>query len=293
MMMKSRGKSGVIPGIVAAAVWLIAAPPSAAQNASEMLMRDGRLLFAPLLAPATEARVGAVSLRGEGRLRLDIGNSIDIVTFPISGRPGEAMSAGAEFFTWSSLRQTANFHFPVDAVDYLFGLTLNYMRPLDSTLSVSSRFRLSHISAHLVDGSYDKFEGGWRDGAAPRVYSREFAELTAAIDYRDCLRVYAGAQYVYHIDPSELLPWMARIGAEASPRIPGIAYLRPYAAYEACLSGGYAAVGNHSLQAGVKLGKWRGEGVNVFIAWYNGLSQHGEYHDRRWSYWGPGFTVDF
>ncbi|MDT8325679.1 MAG: DUF1207 domain-containing protein [Bacteroidota bacterium] len=253
---------------------------------------DSRLLFPPLIAHHLEPRVGMSRLVEEERLRLDIGNSIDVQRWE-DGLDGMTVAAGVDFFTWTSLRQEKDFHFPVDAVDYLFGLYASVRRDITDESSVSARLRLSHISAHLVDGSYLKEEQRWRDGQLPRVYSREFIDLVVAFEYRDWLRAYGGGKYVYHVDPPGLGRWTPQAGLEAAWLRVLDAPLHAYLAVDARMldvNGWDAAV---NVQAGVKVGAWRGTGVDLFVAYYHGMSQHGEYYDMMWSYWGPGINFAF
>ncbi|MDH7514857.1 MAG: DUF1207 domain-containing protein [Bacteroidota bacterium] len=195
--------------------------------------------------------------------------------------------------TWTALRREEHFHFPVDAVDYLFGMTVNYRLSYDSITFCAVRLRFSHISAHLADGSYDKVAGSWRDGRVPEVYSREFIELIGAIEFGENLRLYGGGHYVYHIDPGNLFPWMLRAGLEVAYTPPRPSWFHSYFAYDVRLAGGGKPVGNHSFQGGIKFGAWNGTGIRVFLTYFNGLSPHGEYHDIRISSWGSGFSIDF
>jgi hypothetical protein len=262
------------------------------QPESDSMQVRGRLLFAPLIAHHVEPRMGMSRLIGEGRLRLDIGNSIDVLRREqVAGNA--IVAVGADFFTWTSLRQETDFHFPVDAVDYLFGLNASYLRPLNAEVTVSARMRFSHISAHLVDGSYQKEQGSWRDDQLPRVYSREYVECIGAIDLHRMLRVYAGGQYIYHIDPAFLGQWTAQIGAEAVwKNAPGCA-IHPYIAVDIRYHEITEWSAATQVQLGIKAGEWRGTGINLFLALYHGKSQHGEYFDRTWSYWGPGVNIEF
>lgn len=253
---------------------------------------QGRLLFAPLIAYHLEPRVGMSRLVEERRLRLDIGNSIDLLRYD-GAYDGDRATVGADFFTWTSLCQDIDFHFPVDAVDYLFGINAAYKHGLSDASSVSARLRLSHISAHLVDGSYDKPAGEWREGNLPHVYSREFIDLIFSYEYTSMLRVYGGGQYIYHIDPADLNKYALQAGVEAVWLDAFSSGLHLYAAYDMRVLDNGAMRTAHGLQVGTKLGSWRGSGLNVFIAYYHGPSQHGEYFDRMWSYWGPGLNIDF
>ncbi len=254
---------------------------------------DGGLHFPPLIANTIEPRVGFIFQADERDLRLDIGNSIDLIQFNEPFSANERLTFGADFFTWTALRRAENFHFPVDAVDYLFGLNLCYSRDLDDDSRFESRLRWSHISAHMVDGRYAKQTSQWLDGQLPRVYSREFFELIAAYRFQQWARPYAGFTYVYHIDPPDLGKMMYHAGLELTLPHDKSTHYHPYVAYDIRLLkvGEYTAA--HSIQAGVKTGEWYGKGVNVFLAYYSGMSVHGEYHDKRVSYWGPGITIEF
>jgi hypothetical protein len=253
---------------------------------------SGRLLFRPLLAHHVEARVGFTHLVEEDRLQLDIGNSIDLLEFdgPLDT---DRLAVGVDFFTWTSLRQEQGFHFPVDAVDYLFGLNATYLHRIDVQSTLSVRLRLSHISAHLVDGSYSRETGEWRDGQLPRIFSREFIDLLVAWEYLGVFRFYAGGQYIYHVDPRDLGPFGLQAGTEALWADALRTGFHLYAAWDLRLLDTGAMRAAHGLQLGGKIGDWRGGGVRLFLEWYHGPSRHGEYYDRIWSYWGYGFNVDF
>lgn len=252
---------------------------------------QSRLLFEPVRASVYEPRVGAIIHAEDTRLRLDIGNAIDILRFKPSSTPALQGALGAEFFTWTALRRTADFHFPVDAVDYLFGIYASAVLAHDEQIDLEGRLRLSHISAHLVDGSYEKSTATWRNGQLPRVYSREFFELMLAARIDDVLRPHLGVQYIYHIDPPDLGKVALQLGVEYMPRL--ASHVHPYIAYDLRLAqvGAFGAV--HAAQVGARFGTRHGAGLNVFVAWYSGLGEHGEYHDQRFSWWGPGFTVEF
>src|SRR5512133_2248295 len=120
----------------------LALPAARAQEHSDSAFFDGpfsysNLLFQPLLANHIEPRAGFI-LHGDGNaLRGDIGSSIDIARFRLDSTANPAqMSIGADFFTWTALRRLPTFHFPVDAIDYLFGVNLSYRRPLNADLAI-------------------------------------------------------------------------------------------------------------------------------------------------------------
>ncbi len=163
------------------------------------------LLFKPLVADTYEPRDGMLAEAGKNRLRLDIGNSIDLLQYRFAG-DSSFLSMGTDFFTYTLLRGEQNFHFPVDASDYFFGINFNYKKSLSAGI-LSSRLRISHISSHFVDGHYDNTVGAWKDSRPPIVYSREFLDGVLALEpssMNNDVRIYAGATYLFHVDPKNL-----------------------------------------------------------------------------------------
>ncbi len=144
---------------------------------------SGPLLFKPLIANTFEPRVGLIRNISTNRLRLDIGNSVDLVQYRYENQK-QLLTIGSDFFTYTMLVGERDFHFPVIAVDYLFGFNANFKDTLECGV-LSSRVRLSHISAHFVDGHFDNTAAAWKDGRNPRVYSREFFDLTVAFEPSD------------------------------------------------------------------------------------------------------------
>lgn len=247
---------------------------------------SGPLLFKPLSANTFEPRIGLIWHANNNRLRLDIGNSVDMVQYAIEGQK-KKLTLGSDFFTYTQLRGEKNFHFPVDAVDYLFGFNVNYIDSMGNGI-LSSRLRLSHISAHFVDGHFDGTTGQWKDATNPRVYSREFFDLAISYEPERSLRLYIGTLYLWHLDPTTLPKFLVYAGSEAHLDL--FAAVQGYAAYQ------FTATGvrpRHEFQAGTKIGNWSGRGIKLFFTYYSGNSIHGEYYDRNDKYSGVGFNIDF
>lgn len=243
------------------------------------------LQFMPLSANTFEPRVGLIWHANDNRLRLDIGNSIDLLQYTFDA-PGKRIAVGSDFFTYTLLSGEKNFHFPVDAVDYLFGFNASYVDSLQDGV-LSSRLRLSHISAHFVDGHFIGSTGTWKDGLNPRVYSREFFDWTVAFAPSAEVRGYVGLYYLWHVDPTTLPQWMVYAGGEYAYPLSSI--LHSYAAYQFTATG---LLPRHEFQAGIKLGDWTGHGTKLFFALHRGNSIHGEYHDIPDDYSGMGFNID-
>lgn len=247
---------------------------------------DGPLLFKPLSANTFEPRVGLIWHANDNRLRLDIGNSIDLVQYGFEHQR-RRLVIGSDFFTYTLLRGEKNFHFPVDAVDYLFGFNTSYIDTLDAGV-FSGRLRLSHISAHFVDGHFDGTLNRWKDGRYPRVYSREFFDLTLAYEPDQYFRSYCGIVYLWHVDPTWIKRWIGYIGGEGNyPLVSGVSL---FGSYQYTAS---AVRPRHEIHIGATIGSWHGRGTSVFAVFHRGNSIHGEYFDMRDAYSGIGFNIGF
>lgn len=245
------------------------------------------LQFQPFMANALEPKLGFLFELGKNELRLDIGNSLDIVKW---GSEEAAYSIGADLFTYTLLRGETNFHFPVHAVDYLFGLNFAYKRKVGEN-EVGARLRLSHISAHLVDGHYDWQNDLWLDGHKPRVYSREFLELMPYYKLSD-LRVYLGLTYIYHVDPVYIGKGNYQVGFDYIARDFISQGISLFAGYDLKLIIISKFSGNNSVVGGIKFGKYEGKGFSIYFQYYSGNSIHGEFFDFKTDYSALGLNLD-
>ncbi len=242
----------------------------------------------PFTANILEPKLGFLTQFDKNDIRLDIGNSMDLIHY--SPDSSQVYSFGADLFTYTLLRGENNFHFPVDAVDYLFGVNFGYSKK-SGNIKFETRFRISHISAHFVDGHFDGTNNKWRNDHSPRVYSREFFELIPSVKYKD-LRVYAGYTYIYHIDPE----WIGKNNYQA-----GIEYfangiihnmITPFAAYDIKLIQVGKTTACNSLMIGCKIGISESRGISVYFQHYSGKSIHGEYFDYNKKYNAFGVNLD-
>jgi hypothetical protein len=250
------------------------------------------LLFRPLLANTYEPRVGILSQLGKNLLRLDIGNSIDLLRYSPDG-DNSLLTMGADFFTYTLLRGEENFRFPVDATDYFFGINFNYKRSV-SFGSLSSRLRLSHISAHLVDGHYDNTNGEWKDLRYPLIYSREFLDGVVACEpasMNNALRAYVGAIFLIHVVPQNLARLTSYAGAEWHHDVQKSVHC--YVSYQATAIKISELSLRHNIQLGGKIGDWSGRGLNAYMSYFSGYSIHGEYFDVKENYFALGFLLEF
>ena len=256
---------------------------SAAQNSIFYFPND--LIIQPFAANSLEPKLGFIFKLKNNELRLNISNSIDIIQIKDENI---SYSFGADLFTYTLLRREKEFHFPVDAIDYMFGINLGVKKDFD-LYELGARFRLSHISAHFVDGHFNSETNAWRDGRKPIVYSREFIEFMPFIK-KNSYKIYTGITYIFHIDPDNLGQWNFQTGAEYF--FEKTFGFFPFAAYDFRLTNIYKYAGNNSIKVGLKLGKKYGRGFSLYYYYFAGKSIHGEYFDQNERFSSLGFNLD-
>jgi hypothetical protein len=257
-----------------------------AQDKLELFPSD--LLVQPFTANTLKPKLGFEFKNDKNELSLNIGNSVDIFHYNLDDN--SKLSFGADLFTYTLLRSQSDFHFPVDAVDYLFGVNFGYINQFKNS-RVGARLRISHISAHFVDGHYDKDNQQWRDGRNPKVYSREFFELIPYYSFSN-LRIYAGITYIYSIDPRDIGQDQYQAGFEYFGKGLINENITPYLAYDFRLINLYRYTGNNSFEAGVKIGKVESKGISFYFRYFSGYNIHGEYFDLKEDFTSIGFNLD-
>jgi hypothetical protein len=246
-----------------------------------------KLNICPLTANFLEPRLGTDFEAGDNRLWLNIGNSFDIIHY----KGDESLiSLGADLFTWTRLRSTNNFKFPVETVDYLFGINAGY-KYYKCSFQYGLRIRISHISAHLVDGQYEWDDGQWRDNYEPFVYSREFIDFIGFYRINN-LRTYAGGNIVFHTIPAGLGVLNLQAGIEYYWQSFLSNEINPFIAYDFKLTDINEYYGSNSIKAGLKLGKPYTRGISVYYNYYSGKSIHGMFYNIDRSYHSVGLNLD-
>ena len=247
-------------------------------------------VYEPLEAGILEARIGFQKYSNIDNLKLDIGASIDIVAL----RADKVIySAGADFFTFSNLRSESGFKFPVDAIDYFFGINFNMKRTLSFKESLSARLRLAHISSHLQDGHiYERTDTIF----TPYVFSKEFIDLSAIYEYdaskNFLLRVQGGVNYIFHSIPDEISPFSGQLGLEAKYFLNDILSL--YASNELTVAEVNSQTNfNENFEAGVTLGRKNSRGISFFFNYYDGQDFRGQYYGRYFNTKGLGMKFKF
>ena len=256
-----------------------------------------RTQFAPLLADPLEPRIAIMPRLDEEYLQLDIGTSADLFSLKNDG-----FAFGIDFATFSLLAMEESFKFPVDTIDYLFGISCSWVQPLENSSlpfdELSARLRFTHISAHFEDGHYDEAAGKWIDEeespfGIPFTYSREFINLILALS-SDGSRFYLGYQYLIHTIPDEINRHSFQAGIELAT--PGDTYLatdfKLLPKWDDKLNRTNGHRGTWNLQAGWRLAAVGLENVRIACGYSTGISRHGMYFYDTESFGSLGLIVD-
>jgi hypothetical protein len=265
-------------------------------SAEPLKKSTGTTIVAPLLADPLEPKIAVMPSLSERTLQLDIGSSTDLYQ-----SDSKEFAVGVDFGTYSRLKRTHEFKFPVDAIDYLFGVNASWKKPFNSDMLpfdiFSAKVKLSHISAHFEDGHYSA--GQWITQsewtrAIPFTYSREFVNVVLALSSPKH-RVYAGYQYLYHTLPAGINPHAFQAGIELST--PGNTYiatdLKLLPVWQPSLEATRGHRGTWNLQAGVHLDGIGLEKVRVACTYYSGISRQGMYFYHPESFTTAGIIIDF
>jgi hypothetical protein len=224
----------------------------------------------------------------EDWLRLDIGTSRDILQLKSIE---ETISFGADLFTFTRLRSNDNFKFPVETIDFFFGINGGFNK-YDGDREYGLRIRLSHLSAHLVDGRYDVHSSKWVNGRDPFTFSKEFIELFPY--YRlSGFRVYLGVTNIFHIIPEIINKGIYQVGFDYYILPFSNGSITPFVAYDFKLNGiNNTYFGNNMTKLGVKFGSPLSRGFSILISYISGKSIHGELFDLKENYLNIGFNLD-
>ncbi|MBI2419177.1 MAG: hypothetical protein HYV28_15010 [Ignavibacteriales bacterium] len=256
------------------------------------------LNFLPLRGYAAEAKLGILYYTANSNLKVDIGNTMEIIKINTGGTD-ENIKVGIEFMGYAYSTSYKGYRLQISALDGFFGGHVSYKKK-HTRYDTDIRFRYMHNSAHLVDGSYELDLEKWKEDKLPIPFTRDFAEIFyAPVFYTEqvTLRPYAGLSWAARIRPGNLKRTMYMAGVECySGKQIGVLYNSPlflFGSYYTQLAGLPEYMLSHNLQAGIKFGKWNEKGLNLYLCYYKGNNFYNEYHNQRISRFGVGFTVDF
>lgn len=248
---------------------------------------NSELNIKPFTANFYEPKAGtSFNLNGKF-LRLDIGTTQDIYSIQDSVN---TYSFGSDLFTYTRLRSENDFKFPVETIDFFFGVNFGF-KHLIKDGNYGIRFRLSHVSAHLVDGLYDGQKNDWRNGLLPFVFSKEFIELFPFYQYKN-LRAYLGLTYIFHVIPETIGSGIYQFGFDYNFTQLSFGDFTPFIAADYKLSSAGDFSSNIISSIGFKFGKVYGKGFSLALTYYDGQSVHSEFFIQDESYSTIGFNLD-
>ncbi len=256
---------------------LLATAAAIVVSTSAAFAVDGSPFLDPVANPF-EARIGSMYQLGDDRLRLDIGSSFDMIRESVG--EGSALTFGIDFMTWTRLRSETNFKFPVETIDYWFGINAKYRFGQGPW---HARLRIAHISSHMVDGLAD---AGGTISPTPFVYSREFAELLVG-RLTGVIRPYAGVTAVWATQPDDPDPFIPQAGVDL--RVPISEHWQLRGGYDLRLvgiNGQYSAA--NAAQLGMLLKNENGTGFLFSLYGYAGRSMHGMFYREYDAYGAVG-----
>ena len=234
---------------------------------------------------------------GSSRMRLDIGNCIDLAGYSLAA--GSAFRFGVDFFAYALTTNSQGLRLQVDALDGFIGGHLSFATA-QAEPRFAARLRIMHLSAHFVDGHFDNSSGRWKDGREPIPFTKDFGELTGSYTWETkgvMMMGYAGFSYTTLVRPTDIERIAMLQGIELrTTNLLGLIFDRPASLYVAdhfTLVGVPKYTGTNNLEFGVKFGEWSSTGIRLYGSYFSGLEMFSEYYNVRTNHWAIGFAFDF
>jgi len=236
-----------------------------------------------------ESKVGVIKYTDKKNLKLDIGVSFDLIGYR---HKNNHYSFGVDFFTFSNLRSESNFKFPVDAIDYLFGINFNLKKKLSRSSDISHRLRISHISSHFEDGHvYERSDTIF----TPFVFSKEFIDFATVLDVSLSkvlfLKNLLALNYIFHSIP-KMSKFSGQYGIEIRYYISKI--FSAYVSNDLTLASANSKTNlNENFEGGLSFGAHNSRSVNLYFAFYDGQDYRGQYYGNYLNNKGIGLRIKF
>lgn len=248
------------------------------------------LVFVPTESSILEPRMGVTKFTNNQYLILNIGAALDLIGYR---EKQNTFSFGIDMFTFSNLKSEDNFKFPVDAIDYFFGVNFNCKRKLSEKLDLLSRLRISHISSHLEDGHvYERTDTIF----TPFVFSEEFFNLAFMSEYKInsglSFKGLLALNYIFHAIPDEISNLSGQLGLEFRNYFTNVFsfYISNNLNLESVNSESNL---NENFETGFSLGKRNSRSVNFYFDYYDGQDYRGQYYGNYLNYKGLGIRFKF
>ncbi|MBI5020272.1 MAG: DUF1207 domain-containing protein [Ignavibacteriales bacterium] len=270
------------------------------ESLSNFNLFPGGLQFPPLKTNTEETRVGLVRFLDRAQMKVELGNSIDLIEYKTALNK-LVFRVGIDFFAYAYVKDSEGLYLQIDAIDGFFGGNIT-VACTDSFSKPMARLRILHHSAHLADGNYwiHTYPREWSKEGGPIPFSRDFGELVLLhhLNYgTEQLRYYGGISYATLNRPAEFKRLAGLAGIEFTTSRLNLKILNqnlsPFISYTMTMTGTPKYSPSHHAEAGIKIGSAYGKGFNLFFSYYKGRHLFGEYYDQRLETIGAGFNVDF
>lgn len=241
--------------------------------------KGNELNFPPLFSNPFEGRISSYYQFQTRKLCLDIGSTLDL--FRLKSNDSFRISLGADFFTFTQLRSEGRFKFPVETIDYFFGVNISFRNVFNYEI-INSRIRLAHISAHLVDGlAKDTIFT-----RAPFVYSREFIELTVAFVFHNFM-MYSNGEFIFSTLPQDVQKLSFGAGFDFEKKFGS--FLNFMIGFNLKMSGYNKQYFFTSLlKVGLCIVNIDNKGMFVGFSYLSGKNMHGMFYNENDKYFGIG-----
>jgi hypothetical protein len=276
---------------------IISFPQNIQENENNLTPFPDGLNFLPLRANNQEAKMGILYYPSSTNLKLDIGNSIDLLKINLQEKT--YLTFGIEFMAYAYSTSYNFYRLQISTLDGFFGGNAVYTHELPGN-RFSTRLRYIHNSAHLVDGYFDKDHNEWINNKEPIPFTRDFAEVIFSDEFSYShltFRPYIGGSWSPRVRPEILKRGIFCTGLEIHTGSGEVPSDNPiyhfFLAYHFQLVGLPQYQGTGNFMAGVKFGDWHKKGVNFYISYFNGNNMFNEFYYERIERFGVGFSVDF
>ncbi|MEI7812153.1 MAG: hypothetical protein WCJ01_06960 [Ignavibacteria bacterium] len=256
------------------------------------------LHFQPLKGNNQEAKIGVLYYSSDANLKVDIGNSIDILGVNIPEQ-SIRITSGIEFLAYAYSTSFRGNRLQIDATDGLFGGNVTFSQIYERERFIM-RLRVIHHSAHFVDGHYDLSINQWIGGKKPIPFTRDFGELTMAYEWindQHSFKLFGTPVYSTLVRPSGIKKLSVNFGFEYAlfnyfGEILGKDENLFLAYYDSYIGTPRYRLSQNTL-LGIKFGDWHGKGIVFYLNYYSGNNVFNEYYKDNMRRFGIGFNVDF
>ncbi len=216
--------------------------------------------FRMTFADPREIRM-ALSFEGGSRINASIGNYFSLLGIRSIENPDLFFHIGLEGAGYFTMKQ-ADQRFPLETADGLIGFYTE-----TSVGQMQYQFRLTHISAHLADGS--------SEGAI--AYSRETAVLKVGYLLNSDTHLYSGVHFIVNSTP--IVPnWTFQLGATSFFPLRSHKVV-PYGGFDLKQKGESSTHTSMNLQLGIAFGNpldaYRS--FKFFYSYYTGADPRGQF----------------